>query len=97
MTASIDEFTSNDEVVTLNALLLPLGRLFLSLKTAMISSRGMALGKLHQAPRTVAARELWSESECHIFETVKPPRENARSASVDVAVYKLISQSKKAT
>ena len=66
--------------------LLPFGRLLFSLKTVIISSRGMAPGRSHHAPSTEAARVLSSESECRIFETVRPPRENARSTSVDVAV-----------
>jgi hypothetical protein len=65
---------------------LPLGRLVLSRKFAIISSRGMAPSSEHHDPKTVAARTDSSESECRIFDTVRPPRENARSASVDVAV-----------
>jgi hypothetical protein len=69
-------------------ILLSFGRLPLSQKTAMISSRGIAPGRSHQDPRTDAARVLSSESLCRIFETVSPPREKARSTSVDVAINK---------
>ena len=64
---------------------LPLGLLLLSLKVAMISSRGIAGGKSHHELNTVAALVDSSEREWRIFKTVRPPRENARSTSVDVA------------
>jgi hypothetical protein len=64
---------------------LPLGRLLLSRRDAIISSCGMAPGSEHHEPKTVAARTDSSQSECRIFDTVRPPREKARSASVDVA------------
>jgi hypothetical protein len=59
--------------------------LLLSRRDAIISSRGIAPGSEHQEPKTAAVRTDSSESECRIFETVRPPREKARSASVDVA------------
>jgi len=65
---------------------LPLGRLFLSRNFAIISSCGMAPSSEHHDPKTVAVRTDSSESECRIFDTVRPPHENVRSASVDVAV-----------
>src|ERR1700734_4130022 len=63
----------------------PLGLLLLSLKAVMISSRGIACGKLHHELSTVAALVDSSEREWRILENVRPPRENARSTSVDVA------------
>jgi hypothetical protein len=68
--------------------LLPFGRLPLSRKTAIISSHGTAPCKLHHAPRTEAAHVLSSEREWRIFDTVSPPREKARSTSVEVAKHK---------
>jgi hypothetical protein len=64
---------------------LPLGRLPFSRRDATISSRGMAPGSEHHELKTVAARTDSSERECRIFDTVRPPREKARSASVEVA------------
>lgn len=64
--------------------LLPIRELF-SLKTETISLRGTNSGNVHQELRTVAARVDSSERECRIFDTVSPPRENARSTSVEVA------------
>ena len=64
---------------------LPLSRLLLSLKTAMMSSRGTASGKLHHDPNTDAAQVDSSEMECLILDTVSPPHKNALSTSVDVA------------
>jgi len=64
---------------------LPFGRLLLSRKTVTISSCGIASASEHHKLKTVAARTDSSESECRIFDTVRPPHEKARSASVDVA------------
>jgi hypothetical protein len=75
--------SASSEPVTV--ILLPFGRLALSRKTAMTSSRGTAPGKSHHAPRTEAAHVLSSESEWRIFDTVSPPREKALSTSVEVA------------
>jgi hypothetical protein len=60
----------------------------------MISSRGMADGKSHHELSTVAARVDSSDNEWRILDTVSPPRENARSTSVDVAVQKNVDESK---
>ena len=46
---------------------------------------GIAPSKLDQDPKTVAARADLSDSECRSLEIVKPPCENARSTSVEVA------------
>jgi hypothetical protein len=51
----------------------------------IISSRGIVEGKSHHELSTVAALVDSSDNECLIFETVRPPQENARSTSVDVA------------
>ena len=64
---------------------LPFGRLLLSQNIVIISSCGIASASEHHEPKTLAARTDSSESECRIFDTVRPPREKARSASVDVA------------
>jgi hypothetical protein len=64
---------------------LPLERLPLSRRDVTNSSRGMAPASEHHEPKTVAARTDSSESECRILDTVRPPREKARSASVEVA------------
>ena len=45
----------------------------------------MAPESEHHESKTVAAQIDSSESECHIFNTVRPPSEKAHSASVDVA------------
>ena len=63
----------------------PLGLLLLSLKAVIISSHGIACGKLHHEFSTIAALVDSSKREWHILETVRPPRENAHSTSVDVA------------
>ena len=55
------------------------------LKVEMISSQGIAGGKSHYELNIVAALVDSSEREWCIFETVKPPHENAHSTSVDVA------------
>ena len=73
----------------------PVGRLLLSLITVRISSWGIALGKSHHAPRTVAARVLLSERKWCTLEMVNPPWENVQSStSVDVAEYPVISKMK---
>lgn len=51
----------------------------------MIRALGMTPSKLDQEPKTVAARADLSDKECRSLEMVKPPRENARSTSVEVA------------
>jgi hypothetical protein len=71
---------------------LPLACLLLLLKVLVISSWGMALGKVQQDPNTVAAQTDLSERECLILETVSPPQEKARSTSVDVAEQILFSR-----
>jgi hypothetical protein len=68
---------------------LPFGLLLFSRKTVIISSRGMAEGKVHHEPRTVAARVDSSDRECLILDTVSPPWENALSTSVEVATWKV--------
>ena len=45
----------------------------------------MTPSKLDQEPKTVAARADLSDKECRSLEMVKPPRENVRSTSVEVA------------
>src|SRR6266478_290159 len=45
----------------------------------------MASGNVHHDPRTVAALVDSSERACRILDTVRPPRENARSTSVELA------------
>jgi hypothetical protein len=65
--------------------LLFFGRLPLSLKMAIISSRGTAPGRSHHFPNTDAACVLSSDREWHILDTVRPPHEKACSTSVDVA------------
>jgi len=62
-----------------------LSRLDLFLKESMIFALGIAPSKLDQDPNTVAAWAELSDSECRSLEIVKPPREKARSTSVEVA------------
>ena len=62
-----------------------LGRLDLFLNESMIASFGITPSNLDQDPNIVAARAELSDSECRSLEIVKPPRENARSTSVEVA------------
>ena len=59
--------------------------LIFSLNPATISPWGMAPGNEHHDPRTVAARVDSSERECRILDTVRLPREKARSTSVELA------------
>jgi len=68
----------------LAATLLPERELF-SLNFEAISPNGTKSVNVHHDPSTVAARVDSSERECRILETVSPPRENARSTSVEVA------------
>ena len=62
----------------------------LSQKTCIMSNSGTNLGTDIQDNSTVAAHVLSSERECRMRDTVKRPRENARSTSVDVAVKMMI-------
>lgn len=48
-------------------------------------SFGITPSNVDQEPKTVAARADLSDNECRSFDIVKPPRENARSTSVEVA------------
>jgi hypothetical protein len=73
----------------LAAALLPI-RVLLSLNFDIISLRGIKSGRIHQDPRTVAAQVDSSVRECRIFDTVSPPRENARSTSVEVAKFDVV-------
>lgn len=56
----------------------------------IILSRGIAPSNLAQEPTTDAARTDSSDNEWRNRETVKPPLENARSTSVELAVESLI-------
>lgn len=55
------------------------------MNSSMICAFGTAPSKVDQDPKTVAARADLSDSECRSLEMVNPPRENARSTSVEVA------------
>lgn len=68
---------------------LPLGRLLLFRNKVSISSFGIGPGWSCHKPRTVAAHVNSSDKECLIFETVKPPRKNMCSTSVEVAVKQI--------
>jgi hypothetical protein len=56
------------------------------LNVEIISLPGIADGNSHQELSTVAALMDSSDKECHIFEPVRQPQENACSTSVDVAI-----------
>jgi hypothetical protein len=56
----------------------------------MISLCKTAPGNSHHDPRTEAARVDSSESEWRILDTVRPPREKARSTSVELAKHRNI-------
>jgi transcription termination factor Rho len=56
------------------------------LNVEIISLPGIADGNSHQELSTVAALMDLSAKECCIFETMRPPQENACSTSVDVAI-----------
>ena len=58
---------------------------FLLLNDATISCFGIRVGSLDQDPITFAAQIDLSESECRIFETVRPPCKNTRLTSVEEA------------
>ena len=55
-----------------------------------MSDSGTIPGTAIHDDSTVAALVLSSERLCRMHDTVKRPRENARSTSVDVALYMMI-------
>lgn len=61
------------------------GRLDLFLNKSIIVAFGITPSNLDQDPKIVAARAELSDNECRSLEIVKPPREKARSTSVEVA------------
>ena len=82
--------TSSSSSCTI-ASLVPLYRFLFSLNTAIILSSGIAPSKPAQDPTTVVALTEFSDSECRIFDTVRPPLENAHLTSVEVAERAIIS------
>ena len=81
-TAMVSMFSS----VSATSFPFPFGLLLLSQKTEITCSQEIAEGKSHQELSTVTALVDSSDNECLIFEAVRPPQENARSTSVDVAM-----------
>ena len=71
---------------------LTFGCLLLSWNEIMMSSQGIAEGKSHHEPSTVAAQVDSSVNKCRIFDMVSPPHENAHSTSVEVAAQKRCSE-----
>lgn len=57
-----------------------------ALSSAMVSFSGIRSGRVDHEPRRALARTLASLKEWRRRDTVSPPRENTRSASVEVAV-----------